>query len=50
MSLIVAADNLNVLNPAMALGVLAGAGLDVALVDVLQPGMMETIQVINQLI
>jgi 5-methyltetrahydrofolate corrinoid/iron sulfur protein methyltransferase len=32
-----------------ALGVLAGAGLSLALVDVLQPGLMETVRVINQL-
>jgi len=31
-----------------ALGVLAGAGLSLALVDVLQPGLMETVRVINQ--
>jgi 5-methyltetrahydrofolate corrinoid/iron sulfur protein methyltransferase len=31
-----------------ALGVLAGAGLNYALVDVLQPGLMETVRVINQ--
>jgi 5-methyltetrahydrofolate corrinoid/iron sulfur protein methyltransferase len=31
-----------------ALGVMAGAGLEIALVDVLQPGLMETIRVINQ--
>jgi cobalamin-dependent methionine synthase I len=31
-----------------ALGVLAGAGLEIALVDVLQPGLMETVRVINQ--
>jgi 5-methyltetrahydrofolate corrinoid/iron sulfur protein methyltransferase len=31
-----------------ALGVLAGAGLGVALVDVLQPGLMETVRVIKQ--
>jgi cobalamin-dependent methionine synthase I len=31
-----------------ALGVLAGAGLQLALVDVLQPGLMETVRVINQ--
>ena len=31
-----------------ALGVLAGAGLGIALVDVLQPGLMETVRVINQ--
>jgi cobalamin-dependent methionine synthase I len=31
-----------------ALGVLAGAGLNLALVDVLQPGLMETVRVINQ--
>jgi 5-methyltetrahydrofolate corrinoid/iron sulfur protein methyltransferase len=31
-----------------ALGVLAGAGLNFALVDVLQPGLMETVRVINQ--
>ena len=30
------------------LGVLAGAGLTIALVDVLQPGLMETVRVINQ--
>jgi 5-methyltetrahydrofolate corrinoid/iron sulfur protein methyltransferase len=30
------------------LGVLAGAGLNLALVDVLQPGLMETVRVINQ--
>jgi 5-methyltetrahydrofolate corrinoid/iron sulfur protein methyltransferase len=30
------------------LGVLAGAGLTMALVDVLQPGLMETVRVINQ--
>jgi 5-methyltetrahydrofolate corrinoid/iron sulfur protein methyltransferase len=30
------------------LGVLAGAGLSLALVDVLQPGVMETVRVINQ--
>jgi 5-methyltetrahydrofolate corrinoid/iron sulfur protein methyltransferase len=32
-----------------ALGVLAGAGLQIALVDVLQPGLMETVRVINQM-
>jgi cobalamin-dependent methionine synthase I len=31
-----------------ALGVLAGAGLQIALVDVLQPGLMETVRIINQ--
>jgi cobalamin-dependent methionine synthase I len=31
------------------LGVLAGAGLEIALVDVLQPGLMETVRVINQM-
>ncbi|MHB9072368.1 MAG: dihydropteroate synthase [Desulfobaccales bacterium] len=31
-----------------ALGVLAGAGLEIALVDVLQPGFMETVRVIKQ--
>jgi 5-methyltetrahydrofolate corrinoid/iron sulfur protein methyltransferase len=31
-----------------ALGLLAGAGLTMALVDVLQPGLMETVRVINQ--
>jgi cobalamin-dependent methionine synthase I len=30
------------------LGVLAGAGLQIALVDVLQPGLMETVRIINQ--
>jgi 5-methyltetrahydrofolate corrinoid/iron sulfur protein methyltransferase len=30
------------------LGVLAGAGLSLALVDVLQPGLMETVRVVNQ--
>jgi 5-methyltetrahydrofolate corrinoid/iron sulfur protein methyltransferase len=30
-----------------ALGVLAGAGLEIALADVLQPGLMETVRVIN---
>jgi 5-methyltetrahydrofolate corrinoid/iron sulfur protein methyltransferase len=30
------------------LGVLAGAGMKMALVDVLQPGLMETVRVINQ--
>jgi 5-methyltetrahydrofolate corrinoid/iron sulfur protein methyltransferase len=32
-----------------ALGVLAGAGLQIALVDVLQPGLLETVRVINQM-
>lgn len=32
-----------------ALGVLAGAGLHLALMDVLQPGLMETVRVINQI-
>jgi cobalamin-dependent methionine synthase I len=32
-----------------ALGVLAGAGLDMALVDVLQPGLLETVRLINQM-
>ena len=32
------------------LGVLAGAGLKMALVDVLQPGLMETVRVINQVV
>ena len=31
-----------------ALGVLAGAGLNLALVDVLQPGLMESVRIINQ--
>ncbi len=31
-----------------ALGVLAGAGLQIALIDVLQTGLMETVRVINQ--
>jgi cobalamin-dependent methionine synthase I len=35
---------------AAALGVLAGAGLQVALVDVLQRGLMETVKVINQVV
>jgi 5-methyltetrahydrofolate corrinoid/iron sulfur protein methyltransferase len=30
------------------LGLLAGAGLEIALVDVLQPGLMDTVRVINQ--
>jgi len=30
------------------LGVLAGAGLEIALVDVLQPGLLDTVRVINQ--
>ena len=30
------------------LGVLAGAGLEIALVDVLQPGLMDTVRIINQ--
>jgi hypothetical protein len=30
------------------LALLAGAGLEMALVDVLQPGLMETVRVINQ--
>jgi hypothetical protein len=66
MSLIIAADNLNFLNPAVsqALATLqpqplqelarrceqAGAGLAMALVAVLQPGLMESVRVINQLI
>ena len=33
-----------------ALGVLAGAGLQIALVDVLQPGLMDTVRVINQVV
>jgi len=33
-----------------ALSLLAGAGLRLALVDVLQPGLMETVRVINQLV
>jgi 5-methyltetrahydrofolate corrinoid/iron sulfur protein methyltransferase len=33
---------------AAALALLAGAGLSLALVDVLQPGLMETVRVINQ--
>jgi 5-methyltetrahydrofolate corrinoid/iron sulfur protein methyltransferase len=33
-----------------ALGVLAGAGLHLALVDVLQPGLMETVRVVNQVV
>ena len=32
------------------LGLLAGAGLKMALVDVLQPGLMETVRVINQVV
>jgi hypothetical protein len=31
-----------------ALALLAGAGLGIALVDVLQPGLMETVKVIQQ--
>jgi hypothetical protein len=30
------------------LGVLAGAGMKITLVDVLQPGLMKTVRVINQ--
>ena len=33
-----------------AIGILSGAGLQIALVDVLQPGLMETIRVINQVL
>ena len=33
-----------------ALGLLAGAGLKLALLDVLQPGLMETVRVINQVV
>jgi hypothetical protein len=33
---------------AAVLGVLAGAGLSLALVDVLQRGLMETVRIINQ--
>jgi 5-methyltetrahydrofolate corrinoid/iron sulfur protein methyltransferase len=33
-----------------ALAILAGAGLSIALVDVLQPGLMETVRVINQVV
>ena len=33
-----------------ALGLLAGAGLSLALVDVLQPGLMETVRVIDQVV
>ncbi len=33
-----------------ALGVLAGAGLQIALVDVLQPGLIDTVRVINQVV
>jgi 5-methyltetrahydrofolate corrinoid/iron sulfur protein methyltransferase len=32
------------------LGLLAGAGLNIALLDVLQPGLMETVRVINQVV
>lgn len=32
-----------------ALGILAGAGLQIALVDVLQPGLMDTVRVINRI-
>jgi cobalamin-dependent methionine synthase I len=32
------------------LGVLAGAGLGIALMDVLQPGLMETVRIINQVV
>jgi 5-methyltetrahydrofolate corrinoid/iron sulfur protein methyltransferase len=31
------------------LGLLAGAGLEIALIDVLQPGLMETVRVINRI-
>ncbi|MFZ5449821.1 MAG: dihydropteroate synthase [Thermodesulfobacteriota bacterium] len=33
-----------------ALGVLAGAGMQIALMDVLQPGVMETVKLINQVV
>jgi cobalamin-dependent methionine synthase I len=33
-----------------ALGLLAGAGLNLALLDVLQPGLMETVRIINQVV
>jgi len=33
-----------------AIALLAGAGLDLALMDVLQPGLMETVRVINQVV
>jgi hypothetical protein len=33
-----------------ALALLAGAGLGVALVDVLQPGLMETVRVVKQVV
>jgi hypothetical protein len=33
-----------------ALALLAGAGLGLALVDVLQPGLMETVKIINQVV
>jgi cobalamin-dependent methionine synthase I len=33
-----------------ALGLLAGAGLGIALVDVLQPGLMETVRIIKQVV
>jgi 5-methyltetrahydrofolate corrinoid/iron sulfur protein methyltransferase len=33
-----------------ALGLLAGAGLKLALIDVLQPGLMDTVRVINQVV
>jgi 5-methyltetrahydrofolate corrinoid/iron sulfur protein methyltransferase len=32
------------------LGVLAGAGLEIALADVLQPGLMDTVKIINQVV
>jgi 5-methyltetrahydrofolate corrinoid/iron sulfur protein methyltransferase len=35
---------------AAALGVMAGAGLQIALLDVLQPGLMDTVRIINQVV
>jgi hypothetical protein len=32
------------------LGVLAGAGLEIALADVLQPGLMDTVKIVNQVV
>jgi hypothetical protein len=51
MALIIAADNLNILNPVVAAALQnpeAGAGLSHALADVLQPELREAARFINQ--